>query len=286
MCDKTHKGLIPYAGLTRRSFAVLGTVAAAGLAGSANAQTPSVIESDVSVRTADGVADSVLFHPEGKRRWPGVLLWPDAGGLRAAMRDMGRRLAGQGYVVLVVNPYYRSGVAAATAASGTGQDPAQRERRTAMRALMTDDAIARDAGTFVARLDALPQTSRAKVGVQGYCMGGPLSFRTAAAVPGRVGAVGSFHGGGLVTENPNSPHLLIEKTKARYLVAVARNDDASDPKAKEVLRETFGKLRRPATVEVYGGNHGWCVPDNAQYQQAEAERAWAALTAMYKTALV
>ncbi len=139
---------------------------------------------------------------------------------------------------------------------------------------------------MIAWLDALPQTSNAKMGVQGYCMGGPLSFRTAAANPDRIGAVGSFHGGGLATVNPNSPHLLIEKTNARYLVCVARNDDANNPKAKETLRETFAKTGRTATVEVYGGNHGWCVPDNGQYLQAEAERAWAALGATYKAALV
>jgi carboxymethylenebutenolidase len=151
---------------------------------------------------------------------------------------------------------------------------------------MTDDAIDRDARAFIGWIDAQPQSSNAKMGVQGYCMGGALSFRTAAAIPDRIGAVGSFHGGGLATANPNSPHLLIERTNARYLVCVARNDDASDPKAKETLRETFGKTGRTATVEVYGGNHGWCVPDSAQYLQAEAERAWAALDATYKAALV
>ena len=279
MCDEKDKGLVPYTALSRRSFTALGAAAFAAGAGTARAQGRAA-ERDVSVKTADGTADSALFVPEGRGRWPGVLVWPDAGGLRQSLRDMGRRLAGQGYVVLVVNPYYRSGSAAQLAALPREQRPPD------MRTRMTPEAIARDSQAFVAYLDALPETSNAKVGVQGYCMGGALSFRTAAAVPGRVGAVGSFHGGGLVTANPDSPHLLIDGTRASYLVAIAKNDDERDPQAKAVLRETFDKLRRPAVVDVYGGNHGWCVPDNGAYLQAEAERAWSALANLYKTSLV
>lgn len=287
MCDDKHPGLVAWTDISRREFSLLAAAATAvGMSKGAGAADRVPIERDVAIRTADGIADSVLFRPPGRGKWPGVLIWPDIGGLRPAFRDMGRRLAAQGYVVLVVNPFYRSGSAAATAPAGPGPNPAERERRAAMRALMTDEAMDRDSIAFIAYLDGLAETSSAKVGVQGYCMGGPLSFRTAAAVPGRIGAVGSFHGGGLVTQNPNSPHLLIPRTNARYLVAIAKNDDASDPAAKGVLRDTFVRNRRQASVDVYGGDHGWCVPDNGRYNQAEAERAWAALTALYKRALV
>ena len=136
-------------------------------------------------------------------------------------------------------------------------------------------------------LDALKETSDAKVGVQGYCMGGALSVRTAAAVPGRIGAVGSFHGGnGLVSADPASPHLLLAKTQARYLFATAKNDNESNPAVMPGLKDALDKAGRPGIVDLYQANHGWCVPDGAQYNQAEAERAWTALSALYKQALV
>ena len=285
MCDEKHKGLVPYTEFSRRQFAALAAgTAALGAAGVARAQA-NVAERTVLVKTPDGNADASLYVPSGGPA-PGVLVWPDAGGLRQSIRDMAKRLAGQGFVVLAVNPYYRSGDAAAVAPTGTGQTPEEQAARTARRALMTPEAVTRDAAAFVAYIDALQETSAAKIGVQGYCMGGPLSFRTAAIAPNRVGAVGSFHGGGLVTKDPTSPHLLIEKSSAQYLVAVAKNDDTNDPEAKNVLRDTFAKTGRKAVVEVYGGDHGWCVPDNGRYDKAEAERAWTALGALYKAALV
>ena len=285
MCDDTKPNLDinPY---TRRQFAALiGAGAATGLAGAAQAQV-AVTERDVKIKTADGTCDAVLFTPSGRGQWPGVLFWPDAGGLRPVKRDMGKRLAGQGYVVLVVNPYYRVDAAPAMAALNN-QVPADAAKRTAARAGMTPEAITRDAKTFVAYLDALPATSGAKVGVQGYCMGGGLSVRTAAAVPGRIGVVGSFHGGnGLVSAEPTSPHLLIEKTNARFLFAAAKNDDATAPAVKNGLREAMYKAGKGGIVDVYQANHGWCVPDSAQYNQAEAERAWSTLSDMYKVGLV
>ena len=285
MCDpaKPNLDINPY---TRRQFAALiGAGAATGLAGAAQAQV-AVTERDVKIKTADGTCDAVLFTPSGRGQWPGVLFWPDAGGLRAVKRDMGKRLAGQGYVVLVVNPYYRVDAAPAMAALNN-QVPADAAKRTAARAGMTPDAITRDAKTFVAYLDALPATSAAKVGVQGYCMGGALSVRTAAAVPGRIGVVGSFHGGnGLVSADPSSPHLLIEKTNARFLFAAAKNDDVTAPTVKNGLREAMYKAGKGGIVDVYQANHGWCVPDSAQYNQAEAERAWSTLSDMYKVGLV
>lgn len=285
MCDdkRPNMDLNPY---TRRQFAALvGAGAAAGVTGAAHAQV-AVTERDVTIKTADGTCDAVLFTPSGRGSWPGVLFWPDAGGLRPVKRDMGKRLAGQGYVVLVVNPYYRVDTAPAMAALNN-QVPADAAKRTAARSGMTPDAVTRDARTFVAYLDALPATSRAKVGVQGYCMGGGLSVRTAAAVPNRIGVVGSFHGGnGLVSSEPTSPHLLIEKTNARFLFAAAKNDDATNPAVKTGLREAMYKAGKGGIVDVYQANHGWCVPDSAQYNQAEAERAWSVLSDMYKVGLV
>jgi carboxymethylenebutenolidase len=287
MCDETKPNLdhLPYTEVSRRQFATsVGAAAAFGFAGGAHAAA-AVSERDVVVRTADGRCDSALFSPAGGKSGPGVLLWADIGGLRPAMRDMGRRLAGEGYVVLVVNPFYRT-VTAPQYTALNNAVPADAAKRTAARAANTPEAIERDSIAFVRYLDALPQTTGAKVGVQGYCMGGPLSLRTAGAVPGRIGAVGSFHGGGLVTDQPNSPHLLIPKTSARYIFAIARSDDTSRPTEKNVLRETLAKAGRPAFVDVFAANHGWCAPDGAAYNQAEAERAWSVLLDVYKRSLV
>jgi carboxymethylenebutenolidase len=288
MCDEAKPNLdnLPYTDLSRRQFAGLAAAGAAmGMAGAAHAQAAEVVERDVNVRTPDGVSDSVVFYPAGGGRHPGVLFWTDIGGLRPAKRDMGRRLAAQGYVVLVVNPFYRT-VTAEQYRALDNQVPADAAKRTAARAANTPEAIGRDAVAFVRYLDALPQTSAAKVGVQGYCMGGPLSFLTAAAAPNRIGAVGTFHSGALVTDQPTSLHLLIPKTNARYLVATAKNDDANRPAEKGALREAFYQAGKSAIVEVFEGNHGWCVPDSAQYHQAEAERAWAMLLDVYKRSLV
>ena len=284
MCEKDDKGIVPYTEFSRRDFAALAAASAVvGMAGAAQAQA-GVAEKNVTIKTPDGTCDAGLYTPA--RPGPGVLVWPDIFGLRPASRDLGKRLAGQGYVALVVNPFYRAGNEQAVAMKGEFSDPTVRAGRMALRAALTDEAVDRDAKTFVAYLDTLTETTNAKVGVQGYCMGGPLSFRTAAANPTRIGAVGSFHGGGLTTKSPNSPHLLIEKTNAHYLVAVAKNDDAGDPTSKDILKETFAKAKKQAVVEVYAGDHGWCMPDSAVYNKAEAERAWAALSAMYKAALV
>ncbi|HEY8615712.1 dienelactone hydrolase family protein [Phenylobacterium sp.] len=288
MCDDDiHPGLVQDPTVSRRGLG-LWTVAAAGVAAAtaAGAQAK-VVEKDVQVKTPDGVSDSVLFYPEGKGTWPGVLLWPDIMGLRPVKREMGRRLASAGYVVLVVNPFYRSAKAPVLPGNINFSDPATRATLMGYRQAMTNEGIDKDAVAYVAFLDAQPQTKKkARVGVQGYCMGGPLSFRTAGAVPGRIGAVGSFHGGGLVTKEASSPHLLIPKTKAEYLVAVARNDDARAPDDKEVLKKAFADAGKRAVVEVYTADHGWCVPGSQVYDQAQAERAWSELLAMYKRALV
>jgi carboxymethylenebutenolidase len=216
-----------------------------------------------------------------------VLIWPDIMGLRPAFRDMGRRLSEMGYVVLVPNPFYRSAKAPVIGDNANFSDPDTRTRLTGYRAAMKDEGIDRDAQAYLAFLDAQPQTNKnAKAGVQGYCMGGALSFRTAAAVPDRIAAVGSFHGGnGLVTKEPNSPHLLIAKSNATYLVCQAQNDDATAPTVKDDLKAAFAAAKRTASVEVYQANHGWCVKGSAVYNEAEAERAWGNLSTLYKTKL-
>jgi carboxymethylenebutenolidase len=287
MCDEfIHPGLVTDSRLSRRSFGVM-AAALAGTTGTALAQS-TVTSTDVTVKTADGDCDAVLIHPKGDGKWPAVLIWPDIMGLRPAFRDMGERLAAQGYTVLVVNPFYRSAKAPVIGDNFDFGNPEQRAKLTGYRSAMTNDGIDRDAVAYLAFLDAQTVTDTSKkAGVQGYCMGGALSFRTAAAVSGRIGAVGSFHGGnGLVTDKPDSPHLLIPKTNAAFLVCQAQNDDASNPKMKEDLKAAFAAAGRHATVEVYAANHGWCVPGGQVYNQAEAERAWANLSTLYKTSLV
>lgn len=286
MCDDDiHPGLVEDSRLSRRGFGLL-TVAGASLAAAPALAQSNVVEKDVAVKTPDGTADCALFYPVGKGTWPALLIWPDIMGLRPAFRDMGRRLAGEGYVVLVVNPFYRSAKSPVIDDKFDFSNTEQRARLTGYRAAIGDDGADRDSTAYLTFLDAQPQTNKVrKAGVQGYCMGGPLSFRTAAAVPGRIAAVGSFHGGGLVTKNPNSPHLLIPKTNAAYLIAKARNDDAKEPTVKDDLKAAFAAAGRTATVEVYPADHGWCVKGSAVYNEAEAERAWAALLAMYKTQL-
>ena len=287
MCDEfIHPGLVEDPRLSRRTFGAM-TVAAAAVISTAHAQS-NVVEKDVEVKTPDGNCDAVLFYPQGQGTRPAVLIWTDILGLRPAFRDMGRRLAGEGYVVLVPNPFYRSAKAPVVGATFDFNNPEQRNRLFAYRGAMSDDGIDRDATAYLAFLDAQPQTDKnRKAGVQGYCMGGSLSFRTAAAIPSRIGAVGSFHGGnGLVTKDADSPHLLIPKTRATFVVCQAQNDDAMQPQVKDDLKTAFAAAKRSATVEVYHADHGWCVPGGQVYNKAEAERAWTALNGLYKTNLV
>jgi carboxymethylenebutenolidase len=284
MCDKDHfaesvaeyeaRGLV-----TRRQFGVLLAAGAAMMLPEvANAQATG--ERDVEIKTPDGTCDAYFVHPSSGAA-AGVLIWPDIFGLRPAMRTMGKRLAGSGYSVLVVNPFYRAGKPTATGATPIKEMMAFRKGMSAA----TDMT---DAKTFVAWLDAQPQVNKnRKVGVQGYCMGGPMSFHTASAVPDRIGAVASFHGGGLVNDasGPNSPHLLAAATKASFLIAIAENDDKQRPNDKTVLKETFDKAKLAAEIEVYQAAHGWCPPDTQVYNEPAAERAWSRLLALYGKAL-
>lgn len=281
---------------TRREFVT--TSAAIGLAAAARvslAAERDVIEKDVEITTADGACDAAFFHPAAGTH-PGVLIWTDIFGLRPAFRHLGRRLAAQGYAVLVPNPFYRSARAPVVvdASSFNFDDPAQRDK--AMRwsaSVRVPGAIERDAEAHAAFLDAQPQTDRTrKLGTHGYCMGGPLVFRTAAHVSGRVGAAATFHGGGLVTDQPDSPHLLVPRIRARMYLAIAASDDAKQPDAKDKLREAFAQAHLPAQVVVYAGTiHGWCVPDMPRhdgkpiYDKPDAERAWGHLLQLYRGTL-
>jgi carboxymethylenebutenolidase len=246
-------------------------------------------EKDVEIRTPEYVCDAAFFYP-AQGVHPGVFIWTDAYGLRPSMRGMGKRLAAEGYAVLVPNPFYRAGSASALNLSPqtvSFQDPEGRERlQKVMSSVRAPDAAEKDAAAYVAFLDAQAQVDKSrKIGVQGYCMGGALAFRTAASLPDRIGAGASFHGGGLVTDAPDSPHRLVPKMQARMYVGIAANDDEGQPEAKDRLREAFAAAKVPAEVEVYEGLHGWCVPDSKVYNEPEAEKAWAKLLALYKSAL-
>ena len=282
MCDQDHseKELLEYEALglvTRRQFGVLlGAGVAMMLPAVANAAT--VTESEVTVKTPDGTADAYFVHPASGTA-PGVLIWPDIFGLRPAFRTMGKRLAESGYSVLVVNPFYR------TQKAPTAEKGAATPINTVLPLAQTLNTTTHmtDAKAFIGWLDQQPSVAKnKKMGTQGYCMGGPIAFHTAAAMPDRVGAVASFHGGGLVTNNPDSPHLLAAKTKIQLLIAIAANDDMQRPMEKDVLKETFAKANLPAEIEVYtGAQHGWCPPDSGVYNEPQAEKAWTRLLALY-----
>ncbi len=282
--------------VSRRDFVALSIAAGIGVASgtTASAQMP-IVETNVTVTTPDGACDAAFFHPTTGRH-PGVLVWADAFGLRPATRDIGKRLAAEGYSVLVPNPFYRTAKAPiidnpATFNFANAEDRARMQ--TFMGPLQTPGNAERDATAFIAFLDAQPRVDRTKkIGTQGYCMGGPLVVKTAATVPDRIGAGASFHGGGLVTPEPGSPHLLATKIKARMYFGVASNDDMQQPAAKTTLRDTFAAANVPAEIEVYPSLHGWCMPDmplqngGPIYNRPDAERAWAKLLALYKAALV
>jgi carboxymethylenebutenolidase len=292
MCDRdTLEDTIEYqlrCGLSRRHFGALtlGAGLTSWLAPVARGDELAVTESEVDIRTPDGTADAYFVYPS-KGTHAAVLVWPDLYGLRPAFRQMGKRLAGAGYSVLVVNPFYRKQRAPTAPEHADFDDPATRNALMSLRNSLTAATTQTDAVAFLQWLDGQPAVDRRKrVGTTGYCMGGPLTMQTAAAVPGRVGAGASFHGGGLVTDQPDSPHLLIPKMKAQYLVAIAENDDKRQPEAKDVLREAFASAKLPAEIEVYAGTiHGWCPPDAKVYNHDQAEKAWSRMLVLFKSAL-
>lgn len=283
--------------VSRRDFMALSLTAGLAVAsGAASAAGLPIVETNVAVKTPDGTCDAVFIHPTTGAH-PGVLIWPDAFGLRPSMRDIGKRIAAEGYSVLVPNPFYRSAKAPVfdDPSKFNFQDPADMAKLQQLRApLNAAGAAERDAVAYISFLDAQKEVNKTKkIGTQGYCMGGPLVVKTAATVPNRVGAGASFHGGGLVTDRPDSPHLLAPKIKARMYVGIASNDDMREPAAKNTLKEAFAAAKVTADIEVYpAALHGWCVPDmpaqggSPIYNQPDAERAWTKLVALYKAALV
>ena len=280
MCDPQHheEDLKTY---SRRDIGALAAATGLSVALPRSAHAMATTESEVSIATPDGQCDAYFVAPSG-RPGPAVLVWPDIFGLRPAFRQMGQRLAESGYAALVVNPFYRQ-MKAPTAHQGAATPIA--EVRPLMDALNAATHTT-DAKAFVAWLDARAEVAKdKKIGTIGYCMGGAIVMRTAAAVPQRIGAGGSFHGAGLVTQAPDSPHLLIPKMQAQFLVAVAENDDQRDPQAKAVLRQAFGDAKLPAEIEVYPAAHGWCPPDTKVHDRAQAEKAWSRLLALFGKAL-
>lgn len=272
--------------LSRRRFGALtlGTGMASLLP--LTAQAGWIEEAEVDIKTPDGTADGYFVHPTDGA-YPAVLMWPDIFGLRPAFRHMAHRLAESGYSVLVPNPFYRTKRAPTAPENPDYNDVPTRNALMALMGGLTPATTVTDARALVAWLDSQPAVDRKrKMGTMGYCMSGPFTLRTAAELPERIGAGASFHGGGLVTDKPDSPHLVIPKIKAGFLVAIASNDDQRQPEQKTVLRESFDKARVPAEVEVYAGAlHGWCPPDSRVYDDAQAEKAWSRMLALFKTSL-
>jgi carboxymethylenebutenolidase len=282
MCDQDHFE----EDVKRYSRRDVGIMVTAGIGAAIllprSAHAADVTEQDVEISTPDGTCDAYFVTPsEGAHA--AVLVWPDIFGLRPAFRQMGKRLAESGYSVLVVNPFYRSkkSPVAIDATSTPIQDVFPLARALNAQTNTTD------AKAFLAWLDQQPQVdTHKKVGTIGYCMGGPMVMRTAATVPGRVGAACTFHGGGLATKNEDSPHLLIPNMQADFLIAIAENDDQRDPEGKTILREAFAQSKLKAEIEVYPAGHGWCPPDTRVHNQEQAEKAWARMLALFEHALV
>lgn len=288
MCDEftaaADERALARKGLTRREFSAMSAAAALAACArptDANGKEVAMKESMVEVPTPDGKADAFFVHPASGTH-PGVILWPDIAGLRDVKKAMARRLAASGYAVLVVNQYYRSARAPVMESFAEFRTPEGREKVMAMVPLLTAEAVARDGAAYAAWLDTQAAVDRTRgIGTQGYCMGGPFTVRTAAAVPGRVKAAASFHGGGLVTDKPDSPHRLLATTQASYLIAIGRDDNERAPGDKDAFGAAAKAAGRPAEIEVYPADHGWCVPDSPAYDQVQADRAWEQLLTLY-----
>ena len=273
--------------LSRRQFGALTLSAGLTAMLPRAADAADTEDSEIEIKTPDGTCDAYIVHPV-KGQHPAVLIWPDIFGLRPTFRQMGKRLAESGYTVLVINPFYRTKKAPTAPEHPDFGDPATRQALMSLAGTLSPATALTDATAFVGYLDNQPAVDKKrKMGTTGYCMGGPFVMRTAAAFPDRVGAGATFHGGGLATDKPDSPHLLIPKMKAHFLIAIAENDDQQQPEAKTVLKEAFAKAKLPAEIEVYAGTkHGWCPPDSQVYNAEQAEKAWSRMLVLFKTALV
>lgn len=294
MCDETDlagwDAKLVAKGLSRRDFGLMGGAVALAAcsgpvsAGKAGAASAGLTENMVLIDSEEGEIDAFFVHPASGKH-PAVILWPDIASLREAKRQMARRLAGQGYAVLVVNQYYRDTRGDFTPDMVTFRSGGGFQQVGPWRAKLTSDAIMRDTGTLVNWLDGQDAVDTAKgIGTQGYCMGGPFTVYAAHARADRIKAAASFHGGGMVRDDAASPHKIMEQGTG-YLIAIAKNDDAKAPEEKTALREAADAGGIGAEIEVYGGDHGWCVLDNPTYDEAEAERAWGRLLALYEARL-
>jgi carboxymethylenebutenolidase len=272
--------------LTRRKFGQHGVAAAIAMMLPPVVNAVDVVEQDVTVDTPDGEADCYFVHPAGGAH-AAVIVWPDIVGIRPAFRAMGKRLAQSGYSVLVVNPYYRTHKGAVVPEGKTFRDPGIRDLLMPHAQTLSPETCVSDGRAFVEYLDQQPSVDTGrKIGTTGYCMTGSFTMRLAAAIPDRIGAGGSFHGGGLATDAEDSPHLLVAQMKAGFLIAIAESDDKHDPEAKQLLRDAYDAAGLEAEIEVYEGtNHGWCPPDSAVYREAQAERAWSRLLALFEREL-
>jgi carboxymethylenebutenolidase len=284
--DDMNEYTLRHGGISRRELGTLALGAGIAFALPRAANALDTAATEVEIKTPDGTADATFVHPAAGRH-PAVLIWPDIFGLRPAFKDMGKRLAEAGYSVLVVNPFYRTKRAPTAPEKADFNDPATRDMLYGLKATLSPATAKTDAQAFIDWLDAQAAVdTKRKAGTTGYCMSGPIAFETAARRADRVGAVATFHGGGLVTDKPDSPHLLIAQMKAHALIAIAENDDQKQPEAKDVLRGAFAKAGLPAEIEVYAGAlHGWCPPDSAVYNAPQAEKAWARMLALFKETL-
>ena len=283
MCDDFTM-IAEEAAISRRQFGLMGAAAAvvAGSSGAVLAKTGSALsESMVSVTTPDGMADAFFVRPS-KGKHPGVILWPDIGGLRDAFKEMARRLAGHGFAVLAVNHYYRGSKAPVLDSFSQFRTPEGAAKLKPLIAGVNPGTAARDSKAFVAWLDSQKSVdSKRKIGNYGHCMTGSYTVRAAAAVPGRIGAAASLHGGGLVGPAVDSPDKLLASTKASFLFAIGRNDDARAPTDKDRLKAAAKAASRPAEVEVYKADHGWTVLDSPTYDKPEADRAFDRMLALF-----
>lgn len=290
MCDElTNKDAEEYLrrnGLTRREFNIRGAGVALAMLLPTVANALDVVEQDVMVETPDGEADCYFVHPASGNH-AAVIVWPDIVSIRPAFRMMGKRLAESGYSVLVVNPYYRTARGAVVPEGKTFRDPGIRDLLMPHARTLSPKTCVTDGRAFVEYLDKQPTVDNGrKIGTTGYCMTGSYTLRLAAAIPDRIGAGGSFHGGGLATDAEDSPHLLTSQMNAGFLIAIAENDDERNPDEKVLLREAFDKADIEAEIEVYAGTlHGWCPPDSAVYNEEQAERAWSRLLALFEREL-
>src|SRR5271170_3780961 len=272
--------------VTRRQFGAMALGAGLAAVWPKLANAMETKGADVEIKTPDGNCDVYFVHP-AKGKFPGVLIWPDIFGLRPTFKQMATRLAESGYSVLVINPFYRTKKAPTAPDHPDFNDPPTREALMTLAGSLNPATAATDAKAFIAFLDSQPSVDKKrKMGTTGYCMGGPFVLRTAAIFPDRIGAGATFHGGGLVTDKPDSPHLLIPQMKAHFLIAIAANDDEKQPDAKTVLRDAFAKAHLPVEIEVYAGTmHGWCPPDSQVYNHDQAEQAWSRMLVLFSNSL-